>query len=41
MLDPTISEWAVGMGAEGKGGTEGIGAGGTGAVVAGVGGADA
>ena len=41
MLDPAISERAVGMGAEGTGGTEGIGAGGTRVVVAGARGADA
>ena len=38
MLGPTISEWSVGMVVEGIGGTDGIGAGDTGVVVAGVGG---
>ena len=37
MLGPAIFEWAVGMVVEGTGGTDGIGAGGTGAVVAGAG----
>ena len=41
MLGPAISEWAVGMGVEGIGGTEGTGVGGTEVVVAGAGGADA
>ena len=41
MLGPTITEWAVVMVVEGTGGTEGTGAGGIGAVVVGVGGADA
>ena len=41
MLDLKISEWAVGMVVEGMGGIDGIGAGGTGAVVARAGGAGA
>ena len=40
MLGPAISEWAAGMVVEGIGGTAGTRAGGTGAVVAGVGGLD-
>ena len=41
MLGPAISEWAVGMGVESIGGTEGTRAGGIGVVVAEAGGADA
>ena len=38
MLGSAIYEWAIGMVVEGTGDTAGTGAGGTGAVVAGVGG---
>ena len=41
MLGPAIFEWAVGMVVEGIGGKDGSGAEGTGAVVAGAGGAGA